>query len=145
MDELDEVLEEAKEEKKIPAIVKTLAIISYVGNSFYALLMLAIIFLLESFKSEFVNQIEDADVSTDDFMLYMVVGCIILIIASIACIIGAYKMTKGKKWGFFVYTLFNALWVVALIMGGTPQGIVMGIVSIGFILGFASQLRHYNK
>ena len=97
MEEFDEVLEDTGAPVEVPNVVKTLAIISYVGNGLYGLLFLAVVFLLESFKSMFVNNIENADLNTDQLMNLLVIVFIGVVLSCIACIIGAFQMTKGRS------------------------------------------------
>ena len=145
MEEFDEVLESTERETKVPNVVKTLAIISYVGNSLYGLLFLAMVFLVETFKSMFVNKIENADLNTDQLMNIFVIVFVGIILSCIACIIGAFQMTKGRRWGFFLYAVANGLWAALLLYGGTLQGVVVGLSSIAFIVVFGANLKYMKR
>ena len=143
-DSFDEVLEESAQPKGVPTIVKTLAIISYVGNTLWALLFLIVALALNSFKSMLVNRLDAPAMSTDQLMNYILIASIVIVLICIVSIIGAAKMTKGSKTGFYLYAVANGLWTVILLLGGTPQGIVCGLISLGFIVGFGMQLKNFK-
>lgn len=143
MEAIDEVLEDSGPQGEVPGMVKTLAIFTYIGNGLLILLFAFVMAMMEQFIDEFINRIEGAEMSTDEFITYMMAACGFIIILCIGSIIGAFQMTKGKKWGFYVFAALNAIWILLLLMGGTPQGIVMALISIGFLIGFGSQLKNF--
>lgn len=142
-DTIDDVLEDGTQSGGVPQIVKTLAIISYVGNALWAVLFLIVALAINSFKGMFVNRLQGAAMSTDQLMTYVLVACLIIIATCVISIMGAAKMTKGKKGGFYMYAVANGIWTILLIMGGTPQGIVCGLISLGFIVAFGMQLKNF--
>lgn len=142
MEELDEVLETQGQTGEIPSTVKTLAILAYIGNILWALLFLLVFVMIDLIIEELVNKLPVAEMTTDQFVTYLMIGCGVLILCCIVSFIGALKMSKGKKIGFVLYAVANGIWAVLLFMGGTPQGIVCGAISVGFIIGFGTQLKH---
>ena len=139
----DDVLEGTVEIKTVPQVVKTLAILSYVGNGLWTLLLLIMAFALNAFMGELVNRLDAPTMSTDQLMTLIMIGCLVLAVFCILSIVGAAMMTKGKKSGFVLYAIGNGIWTLLMIMGGTPQGIVFGVISLGFILGFGMQLKNF--
>jgi hypothetical protein len=146
MEAIDDVLEDSNQPQgTVPSIVKTLAIFVYVGNGLLILLFLFVLAMLETFMNEFANKMPTADMSTDMFMNIMLAACVIVVIFCIACVVGVFQMTKGKRWGFYLYAVFNGLWVIMQIMGGTPQNFAMAAISLGFLIGLGAQLKHLPK
>lgn len=67
---------------------------------------------------------------------------LVMLALCIVPIFGCIKMSKGLKSGFYMYVAANGLWVLLNIIAATPQNIFVGLVSLGFIIGFGSQLKH---
>jgi magnesium-transporting ATPase (P-type) len=142
-DTIDDVLEDGNAPKSVPQIVKTLAIFSYIGNAIWALLFVIVVLAIESMMSQFINRLDAPGMSTDQLMTFMVIVCLVILLMCIVSIIGTVRMTRGKKSGFYMYAIANGIWVILLLMGGTPQGIVVGLISLGFIIGFGMQLKKF--
>lgn len=143
MEAIDDVLEDSNMPQEVPSVVKTLAIFTYIGNGLLILLFLFVMAMIETFIGEFVNKVEGADIGTDTFITYFMVACGFIILLCIGSIIGAFQMTKGRKLGFYIYAALNAVWIVLLIYGGEPQGLAMAAISIGFLIGFGTQLKNF--
>jgi hypothetical protein len=142
-DTIDDVLEDSNGPKSVPQVVKTLAVFAYIGNAIWALLFLILVLALESMSGMLVNRMEAPGLSTDQLMTYILIVCVVFVVVCLVSIIGAAKMTKGKKSGFYMYAGSNGLWTILLLLGGTPQGVVVGLISLGFIVAFGMQLKKF--
>lgn len=136
---MDEVLENIDENKpqEVPQTVKVLSIFAYIGNGLWATIFLVVLlwiaFAFNSFRLPGVR-------SSDTGII-----CAALLFVTALCalsIVGAAKMAKGKKSGFYLYAIPNGIWSLMLFFNLEPTNIVVSLVSISFISGFASQLKY---
>jgi len=137
---MDEILENIKDNTpvKVPQVVKTLAIFSHIGNAFWGIVILVIFFWALGSPASF----KDTFNLTVEAKTAFIVGVLLLISIIIICIIGVVQMTRGKKSGFWMYLITNGLWVIVGFLAATPQNITVAAISLGFIFGFASQLKN---
>ncbi|MCB9223464.1 MAG: hypothetical protein H6582_04740 [Crocinitomicaceae bacterium] len=145
-DSFDEVLEESAQPKGVPGIVKTLAVISYIGNAIWGLLFLAVGLMVNSLGGLFVNRIESATLSSDQLMRNVMLVSLGIFIVCVINFIGALLMHRGKKRGFYFYAITNLIWAYLIywILGETVQGAVCGLISVLFIAGFGMNLKKLN-
>ena len=143
MSEFDEILESERIEKKqVPELVKVLSIISYVGNGFWALAFFIIMILVFS-NNSVIDEMTQGRLDIGG-MGGIIAGAFLFVIGMCAiCIVGAYKMHQGKKNGFIYYAIGNSIWALLLFAGNGGQitNIIIGLISVGFVLGFASKLK----
>jgi uncharacterized protein YacL len=130
---------------EVPQALKTLAIFAYIGNAFWAIaivivLMWALI-AAESF-GRFISQGSTDRLYIDP--MGIVIGIIVGLVICILPIIGAAMMTKGKKSGFWLYLIPSILWIILNFSSGQTPNMWMSLITVGFIIGFASQLKHLN-
>lgn len=127
---------------EVPQAVKTLAIFAYIGNAFWgiviAVIMMWALTAAESF-SRFMEQGTGERLYIDP--MGILVGMIVGLIICILPIFGAAMMSKGKKSGFWLYLIPSLLWVILNISSGDTPNIVIGLITVGFIVGFATQLK----
>jgi uncharacterized membrane protein len=141
---MDESLENIEiQPTKAPQAVKTLAIFAYIGNAFWAIIILVVLIwalvAAETFE-RFITQssTERLYIEPVSLMVGMLVGLVICIVP----IIGAALMSIGKKTGFWLYLIPSLLWIILNFASGQTANIVVALITVGFTIGFASQLKH---
>jgi len=154
MDEFDDELVDISEERTIteaPQTVKTLAILSIVGNSLWCLMMLIamlwMMMMANSFGGGFGGRI------IGEMMGAFLVGFLIMIVFHVLGLIAAVRMLKGKKGAFIMYAIVTGLWSLLLLLSSfnQPQAsntiliLVMALTSIGFIIGFGVNMKDMPK
>lgn len=138
---MDETLENIKVEETpqvVPQVVKTLAILAYIGNAFWGIAIVGVLMWAMSGAASFEKLMRMQVIDTGALL----VGGLVAVIICIVPIIGAVFMAKGRKLGFWLYVSANGLWVLLNFASGVPQNIVVGAISLGFIIGFATQLKN---
>lgn len=129
----------------VPQAVKTLAIFAYIGNAFWAIAIVAVLMWAlvdaESFGRA-IGQGSSERIYIDPMgiLIGMIVGLVICILP----IIGAAMMTKGKKSGFWLYLIPSILWIILNFASGETPNIWLAIISVGFLIGFATQVKQLN-
>ena len=147
---MDEILEEQNAPQETPQIVKFLAIFSYIGNGLWGLFLLLMIATLSSYESMFSGLLPGGAGSSEmaSFMMMIKVILGLFIVTCIVSIIGTVKMGQGKRSGFFMYAIANGIWGLLFaysgVTGGGMEALVIGLASIGFIVGFGSQLKSFT-
>jgi hypothetical protein len=150
MDELeDELVDVASTgNKEVPQVVKTLSILSIVGNSLWLLMFLIgtlwLLSLANSFGGTFGGMM-------GDFMGMFVAIILGISVLHVLGLIAAVKMMNGKKGAFIMYAIVTGLWCLLLLMSlvqGTQQGGNVGLVVIsllssgGFIVALGTQMKN---
>jgi hypothetical protein len=137
---MEEILEDKEVQKtEVPQAVKTLSIFAYIGNGFWGLIILILTILtLTSF--DMIERLIGVGLGEQKGVL--IFTFLVMLALCIVPIFGCIKMSKGLKSGFYMYVAANGLWVLLNIIAATPQNIFVGLVSLGFIIGFGSQLKH---
>lgn len=136
---MEDTLENLNAEKPtVPQAVKTLSIFAYIGNGFWGLVILIVILWALAASASF-ERIMNLQVLEPGALL---AGGLIAVVLCALPIFGAAMMTKGKKSGFWLYAVSNGLWVLLNFASGVPQNIFVGAISLGFIIGFATQLKN---
>ena len=146
MSDFSEILEmEEPKNQKTPEMVRVLAILSYIGNGFWILAFLAIVMVISSDASIF-DELLGNRVDRNAVATIFTVALGIAFILGVLCIYGAYKMYRGFKSGFIFYAIGNSLWALLLLIGtingGQNSNYLVLLISIGFIVGFGSQLKN---
>ncbi|MBK9192260.1 MAG: hypothetical protein IPM77_12545 [Crocinitomicaceae bacterium] len=137
---MEEVLEDKEVQKTaVPQVVKTLSIFAYIGNGFWGLVIF-ILMILAMTSIDTIERIVGGSLGEQKGVL--IVTFLIMLAICILPIFGCIKMAKGFKSGFYMYAAANGIWVLLNIFAATPQNIFVGLVSLGFIIGFGSQLKH---
>lgn len=141
---MEEVLEEMDSEKKpeFPQALKTLAVLSYIGNGIClaTFLVFFVLTLVNAGSLWGTRGLGNAAPVLSLIMLLLVGLCAL-------CIVGVYKMSKGKKVGFWLYLVPNILWVLGninVIYKGASNGSnhFFLLLTLGFIGGYVS---HYKS
>lgn len=142
MEDILETVEQPKNE--VPQAVKTLAILTYVGNGLMVLIFLILFFWLMGTLNDAPRYVQ---FDMEEKGLMIAVFCVVILFCVLP-IIGAYQMSKGKKWGFWMYLIPNVIWVIlcfaAFANPDNEQGmsnLLIAGITIGFIAGFASNLK----
>ncbi|HBS87383.1 MAG: hypothetical protein A2W91_13910 [Bacteroidetes bacterium GWF2_38_335] len=129
--------------KKVPGMVNTLAVFSYIGSGILALLFLWFLVAFESVLDTIDLEEAFSKFGEGEAALNIIrITIVILLVLNIGTIIGPAMMQKGKKVGFYIYAACNGIWVILMVLGGTPAGIVLGLISLLFIIGYATKLKH---
>lgn len=126
----------------VPQGVKTLAILSYIGNAFWGLAIFAVLMWALVSPDGFARFITQG--SEDRLYIEpmgILVGMIIGITICILPIFGAAMMSKGKKSGFWLFLVPNILWVILNFSSRETPNVVIALITVGFIVGFAVQLK----
>ncbi|MBL7900231.1 MAG: hypothetical protein JNJ99_16970 [Crocinitomicaceae bacterium] len=137
---MEEVLEDKEVQKTVvPQAVKTLSIFAYIGNGFWGLVIF-ILMILTMTSIDTIERIVGGSLGEQKGVL--IVTFLIMLATCVLPIIGCIKMSKGYKTGFYMYVAANGIWTLLNIIAATPQNIFVGLISLGFIIGFGSQLKH---
>jgi hypothetical protein len=145
------------EKKKLPAFLKILCILSFVGIGVY---LVTYIFgyiyvktLIEDSRSlneafgegsDVSNILKDSEPLMKNGILYYIlsmIGCII-------CLVGVILMWKLKKAGFYIYIVgeIAPLILPFILLGGfgalSVFALVLGIIPVAFIAMYAINLKH---
>ena len=80
-------------------------------------------------------------------MVALVIAFLFLVALNGLAILGVTKMMKGKKGGFILYAIMNGIWALLILLGAqngeNPAGsIIVGLVSVGFIVAFGMQMKN---
>ena len=139
MEDNRETLETMAERKRqVPQLVKVLAILVYIGNAFWALVFLVIFFWFMSANQSFQETFGLMDIPIAGFALVLV----LLLAMFTLCIAGAYSMAVNKrKAGLWLFIGGNAFWVILNLAAGQQENLVVAIISIGFIVAFATKFK----
>src|SRR5688572_26992171 len=105
---MDETLENITVQETphvVPQVVKTLAILAYIGNAFWGIAIVGVLMWAMSGAESFERLMQLEVIDTGALM----VGGLVAVVICIVPIVGAIFMAKGKKSGFWIYTSANAL------------------------------------
>ncbi|MBK6953330.1 MAG: hypothetical protein IPO32_17120 [Crocinitomicaceae bacterium] len=141
---MDESLENIEiQPTKVPQAVKTLAIFAYIGNAFWAIMLVVVLVwalvAIESF-GRFITQSSTERLYFEPVGL--IVGMLVGLVICIVPIIGAAMMSKGKKTGFWLYLIPSLVWIILNFASGQTANIIVALITVGFTVGFATQLKH---
>jgi len=150
MDELEDELVDASRSvnQEVPQVVKTLSILSIVGNSLWLLMFLIGTLWLFSMANSFGGSLGGM---MGDLMGMFVAIMLGISVLHILGLIAAVKMMKGSKGAFIMYAIVTGLWCLLLMMSlaqGTQQGGNVGLVVIsllasgGFIIALGTQMKN---
>ena len=125
---------------EVPQALKTLGILSIVGNSLWALLILIGMFWI-------LGATGGASIipGMGDAIALVVIVCLVSILLNVLGLMGAMKMMKGNKGGFVLYAVATGIWALLMLLAGIQGDIVSllsAVVSIGFIIAFNMQLKN---
>ena len=141
----EEIIDQsAGQNQEVPQSVKTLSILSIIGSSLWGLIVLIVMFWMINAASSLSSMLPIADPS--GAVVVLVIVFLIMIGLNVGTLIGAVKMMKGKKKAFTLYAICNGIWALLILLGAmnnpNPTGsIVVGLVSIGFIVAFGMQMK----
>lgn len=125
---------------EVPQALKTLSILSIVGNSVWALLLLITMFWVLGNTAGLGSLIP----GMGDAIALIVIIFIVMILLNVLGLMGAMKMMKGNKGGFTLYAVATSIWALLLLLAGIQGDIISllcAITSIGFIIAFNMQLK----
>lgn len=146
MSELNEIPDTPEiESEGTNSLVKVLSILSFVGNGFWLLASLIVLVMVFANVGDFVELLPTND-SGDAFIGILAFSLLVVMALCIISFIGASKMYKGEKSGFRYYLIGEGLWATLIFLGnnGVFAYILLGIISVGFIIGFYTQLKSLN-
>lgn len=127
---------------KAPTIITVLAIFSFIGSGIWAILLLWGIANFESFIS--TVPAEAFAFGGGDVVNMIRIILIALLLINIGTIVGPAMMLKMKKRGFIIYVVCNGLWAILFIISGDVNSIILGLISVAFIFGYASKLKEMS-
>lgn len=121
-------------ESKMPETVGVFAILSIVGSGLWALLL--IISLI------YINAVLSLLPGIPSGAIYIIL--LLLIGLNGVGIFGAVKMKQGFKSGFIFYAIVTGIWALLMLLGAANGmlNLISGILSIGFIAFFATNLKY---
>ncbi|MFT5821409.1 MAG: hypothetical protein ACI8ZM_002662 [Crocinitomix sp.] len=125
---------------EVPQALKTLAILSIVGNALWGLLLLIGMFWILGNTAGLAGIMP----GLGDALAIVVVICVVLILLNVLGLMGAMKMMKGNKGGFTLYAVVTSIWALLMLVAGIQGDIISllcAVVSIGFIIAFSMQLK----
>lgn len=153
--------------KKIPSMLNTLTILTFIGSGFSLLGSIISLVSLPQMREKVKEGIKNAKMSGEqpadeaDMLEVITEGVNIMldngealytvaITTAILCIFGAILMRKLKKSGFFIYTsacILNVVFPLTLVgFGLFGLGILIGgLVSILFIILYSVNLKEMTK
>ena len=126
---------------EVPQALKTLGILSIIGNSLWALLLLIGMFWILGASSS-ISRIMPAGMG--DMIAIVVVVCLVMIALNVLGLMAAMKMMKGNKGSFTLYAVVTGVWALLMLLAGMQGDIVSllcAVTSIGFIIAFNMQLK----
>lgn len=133
---------ENKQEEPRPQSFFTLMVLSIIGNGLWILLFVVAFGMLDEVLVELQKSYLFDDVSEARRILAIVFSIIILL--CVGCIVGHVLMYQRKRAGFWIYAVCNglfALLVLSNLGNGNIQPIFVGLISVGFIIGFSRHLK----
>ena len=145
---MDEIIDLGESQnKEVPQGVKTLAILSIIGSSLWTLILLVFMLYIFSVGSAFGGM---AGGMFADAMAGIVIAFLFLIGLNVGSLIGAIKMMKGKKSMFILYAITNGIWALLFLITIGNQNdslslmfsLLTALSSIGFIIGFGTQMKN---
>ncbi|MEO9532121.1 MAG: hypothetical protein ABJG68_06655 [Crocinitomicaceae bacterium] len=146
MDDLDLLDEQVTENKEVPQVVKTLSILSIVGNSLWLLIFLIAAFYVLAFASAF------GGLAGGLFAGFFAIAAIIfflILMLHVLGLIAAIRMMNGSKGAFILYAVTNGLWSLLCLMSAVNDrqdnqmfSVFCGLVSIGFIVMLGIQMKN---
>jgi hypothetical protein len=145
---MDEIIDLGESQnKEVPQAVKTLAILSIVGSSLWILILLIIMFYFMSAGSA-LGALGGSMFA--DAMAAILIGFLFFIGLNVGSLIGAIKMMKGKKSMFILYAIMNGIWALLFLITIGNQNDTLSLMltlltalsSIGFIIGFGTQMKN---
>lgn len=121
--------------KKSPGGVKALAIFTYIGKVLLILFSLGFLVGLFVAQDYMVNKVADADQSSEGWVLETKILCLVYLVSSVGAIIGVNKMKKGKKKGFYLHAISNALLIAFLAYNANiVEWIIAGSLALFILL-----------
>ncbi len=135
---------------KIHETVKVLGILSIVGSALFILLCIWYFSQLDMIAQ--VGMIGGA-AEVGAVMSAMKAVLFAFIAVNALTIFGIVKVLQGKGWGFILYAILNSLWGLMFILASTNVGIMqytviialIGVTSIGFVVGLGLQMKNMPK
>jgi hypothetical protein len=142
---LETLDEQIKKEEPRPQSFFTLLVLSYIGNGLWILFLLVAFSMLDKLIDAMEAIFVDVPMDVARRALALTLGAFIA--TCVGSIIGLILMSKRKRVGFWVYAVSNgifALMVFANLGNGQLQPIIIGLASVGFIIGFSKHLKWMN-
>lgn len=141
---------------KAEGMLKVMCILSVIGSSFTSLIGLLGLIAggwimgmmgigAAAANEAMVNagaegaEVAEAMGEASGIMGYWTIIMIVVLLFGIVSIMGALKMMKLNKKGFFMYAVPNIILTVLLLIGGSW---FTGIISLGFIAYYGSQMKN---
>jgi hypothetical protein len=126
----------------VPQVVKTLSILSIVGNSVWALIMLIFTLWFLGASSSLGRMMP---VGMGEMMGIVIIILLLMLALNVVGLIAAIKLGKGQKSSFILYAIVTGIWGLLMLLSGF-QGSILALLcavsSIGFIVAFGMQLKN---
>ncbi|UKN02875.1 hypothetical protein K6119_05025 [Paracrocinitomix mangrovi] len=106
------------EGKNSPKGIKSITVFSYLGKVLLIILSIGFMLMLYYMNDMFVDDAQDAEMSTSEWLMWSYITCSLYIITAVVGWIGIRKMVKGKRKGFYMHTLANLTMVGYLLFRG---------------------------
>lgn len=127
---------------EVPQVVKTLSILSIIGNSLWALILLILTLWLLAASGSAAAFLPRG---MGQLVGIMIVVMLVMLALHILGLVAAIKLGKGNKKSFGLYAAVTGLWAVLLLysgMSGDLLTIISGLASAGFVVAFGMQLKN---
>ncbi|UKN01675.1 hypothetical protein K6119_18285 [Paracrocinitomix mangrovi] len=127
----------------VPDAVKTLSILSIVGNSLWGLLILIALFYILGATGS-MGRFMPA--GAGGMVAMVVVIIILMLLLNVLGLVAAIKMMQGNKKAFILYAIVTGIWALLMLVAGANGGqilnIVSGLASAGFIVALGMQMKN---
>jgi hypothetical protein len=124
---------------EVPQALKTLGILSIIGNALWGLLLLIGMFWVIGASSS----MPFLPPGSGDMIAIIIIVMLIFIALNVFGLMAALKMMNGNKKAFTLYAIVTSIWALLMLLGsnGDILTILFGVISIGFIIAFNMQLK----
>lgn len=150
MNEFEDEIVDVSQNKNVteaPQTVKTLAILSIIGNAVWMLLILIGMMAIFSAASAFGGGYGGRIVGS--MMGPLVIIFLLMIALNVLGLIAAVKMMKGKRGAYIMYAIVTGLWALIILLGSFNQPdmcqtmllVLSSFSSIGFTIGFGVNMK----
>jgi hypothetical protein len=146
MDDLDLLDGEETRVSEVPNVVKTLSILSIIGNSLWLLMFIAVVFYFLIFATAFGGL--GGGMFAGIFGVFAIAFLLILMLPVLG-IVAAARLINGRKGAYILYAITNGLWALLCLMSAIANNQAndwftwfCGLTSIGFIIAIGTQMKN---
>jgi hypothetical protein len=143
---LDE--QETQPANKRPVFLTALCVLTWMGS--------AVLFILHAYEyvsySAIIRDLKasdgmDMEGGIINMFSWMMWGSLLQCICALICVAGSIAMFKQKKWGFYVYLLGEIvqMFLIGYVAFMIPYTGLIALISIGFMIMYASNLKHMRR